>query len=75
MMDRSGFQSHLAPGRLAPGSEALARDSYDFSVVLGGPLQFMLLRWWVITLVPAAPLILTMVPLDELLKRLLQVVL
>jgi hypothetical protein len=35
----------------------------------------MLLRWWVITLVPAAPLILTMVPLDELLKRLLQVVL
>jgi hypothetical protein len=45
MMDRSGFQGHLAPGLRAPGgSETLARGSYDFSVVLGGPLFQMFQR-------------------------------
>jgi hypothetical protein len=45
MMDKSGFQSYLAPGLRAPaGSEVSAHDSYDFSVILGGPLFQMFRR-------------------------------
>ena len=82
MTEATGLQSR--PGR---------RDSYDFSVILGGPLFQMfcrpilflvrlmpitkeaLIQLAVITLLPVAPLVLTMIPLSELLKRLLQVVL
>jgi hypothetical protein len=43
MTDMSGFQRHLAAGLRAPaGGEA--RDSYDFSVILGGPLFQMFQR-------------------------------
>jgi len=72
MTDVTGFQSRSAAG------QSLADLGNSFEIVRSmrpSPVtKDAVVQLAVMTLVPVAPLALTMIPLNELLKRLLQVV-
>jgi hypothetical protein len=80
--DAKWLRGGAPPGEPLVGSgdiQSLADLSHSFEVIRGMRVvpftRDTLLQLAVITLLPVAPLVLTMVPLEELLKRLLQILL